>query len=194
MPGVFGAPAKVGIVEEENKILVNLLSYSDSGKLSSKVSTSLMSNVAEYLSDYRMMNDYITIKSAQVVDLALEIDILADPTFNQGEIVTNIVSQVDGFFAPNKKEMGQNCYIGQLSKLISTQQGVINLIDLRVINKVGGQYSDNQISQRYSNPDTKQVELIDGVIFAQPNQSFQVQFPEKDVSIRIKSNAHTSIS
>tara|TARA_R110000787_G_scaffold161479_12_gene274900 strand:+ start:1037 stop:2875 length:1839 start_codon:yes stop_codon:yes gene_type:complete len=194
MPGVFGAPAKVGIVEEENKILINLLSYSDSGKLSSKVSTSLMSNIAEYISDYRMMNDYITIKSAEVVDLALEVDILADPSFNQGEIVTNIVSQVDEFFSPNKKEMGQNCYVGQLSKLISTQQGVINLIDLRVVNKVGGQYSDNQVSQRYSNPDTRQVELIDGVIFAQPNQSFQVQFPEKDVSIRIKSNAHTSIS
>ena len=194
MPGVFGAPAKVGIVEEENKILVNLLSYSDSGKLSSKVSTTLMSNIAEYLSDYRMLNDYITVKSAQVVDLALEIDILADPTFNQGEIVTNIVNQVDEFFSPNKKEMGQNCYVGQLSKNISIQDGVINLIDLRVINKVGGEYSDNQVSQRYSNPDTRQVELIDGVIFAQPNQSFQIQFPEKDVSIRIKSNTQASIS
>jgi hypothetical protein len=101
---------------------------------------------------------------------------------------------VDEFFSPNKKEMGQNCYVGQLSKNISIQDGVINLIDLRVINKVGGEYSDNQVSQRYSNPDTRQVELIDGVIFAQPNQSFQIQFPEKDVSIRIKSNTQASIS
>ena len=194
MPGIFGAPAKCGILEEENKILVNLLSYDTSGTLTSKVSNTLMDNIAEYLSDYRMLNDYIFIKAAQVIDLAAEVDVLVTASFNQGELVANIINTVDEFFSPATKEMGQDVYVGELIRNISLQDGVINVIDTRLYNKVGDQYSSNEVSQRYSNPTTKQIELIDGTIFAQPNQSFQIKFPTKDIVVRVKSNTHTTIT
>lgn len=194
MPGIFGAPAKTGIIEEENKILVNLLSYANDGSLTSKVSTTLMNNIAEYLSDYRMLNDYIVTQPAQVIDLSVDIDIVVEPSFNQGELVTNIIDTVNDFFSPDNKEMGQDVYVGELSRNISLQDGVVNLIDLRIFNKVGGQYSSNEVSQRYLDDITKQIELIDGIIFAQPNQSFQVKFPTKDIAVRIKTTTKTTIS
>jgi len=194
MPGIFGAPAKTGIIEEENKILVNLLSYASDGSLTSKVSTTLMKNIAEYLSDYRMLNDYIVTQPAQVIDLSIDVDIVVEPSFNQGELVTNIIDTVNDFFSPDNKEMGQDVYIGELSRNISLQDGVVNLIDLRIFNKVGGQYSSNEVSQRYLDEATKQIELIDGIIFAQPDQSFQVKFPTKDIAVRIKTTTQTTIS
>ena len=61
MPSQFGAPAKVSILEENNKIKIKMLSYDDSGMLTETVSRTLKSNLANYLSNYRMINDYISI-------------------------------------------------------------------------------------------------------------------------------------
>jgi hypothetical protein len=49
MPSQFGAPAKVAITEENNKIKIQMLSYDESGKLTEIVSNTLMNNVANYL-------------------------------------------------------------------------------------------------------------------------------------------------
>ena len=194
MPSVFGAPAKCGIMEIENKVIVNLLSYNTDGSLTSRVSSTLMGNIASYLSDFRMLNDYIVVSPAQVIDLGVELDLLIDPSFNSGVIISNVINATESFFSPSNREMGTDIFMGELTKNISSQDGVINLIDLRLYNKVGGQYSSNEVSQRYSDPATKQIELIDGVVFAQPTQSFQIKFPTKDVTVRVKSTLQATIS
>jgi len=194
MPSIFGAPAKSGVMEVENKVMVKLLSYNTDGSLTSNVSTTLMNNISEYLSDYRMLNDYITIEPAEVIDLSLEIDLLIDPSFNSGVIITNVINTTNEFFAPRNREMGTDVFVGELIKDLGAQDGVKNLIDLRIYNKVGGEYSSNEVSQRYVDDVTKQIELIDGVIFAQPTQSFQVRYPTKDVLVRVKSTNQTTVS
>tara|TARA_R110001592_G_scaffold32474_3_gene113673 strand:- start:15889 stop:17727 length:1839 start_codon:yes stop_codon:yes gene_type:complete len=194
MPSVFGAPAKVGVMEIENKIFINLLSYSEDGSLTSKVSTTMMKNIAEYLSDYRMLNDYISVTSAEVIDLSVEMDLIVDPGYNQADIITNIIDKTTTFFSPDNKEMGKDVFTGELTKDIVNQPGVINLVDLRLINKVGGDYSENTVSQPYKNASTKEIALIDGTLFAQPNQIFQVKLPNKDIAIRIKTLSQPSIT
>ena len=119
MPSHFGAPAKVSVSEIENKIQINLLSYNPDGKLSSKVSSTLMQNVADYLSDYRMLNDYLVLGSAQVLDMGIDVSVIIDPTYNQAEIVTEIIKKVDDFFNTDGRELGSNIFTGTLSKDIS---------------------------------------------------------------------------
>ena len=194
MPSIYGAPAKVGVMEIENKILVNLLSYSEDGSLTSKVSTTMMRNIAEYLSDFRMLNDYISVTAAEVIDLSTEIDLVIDPGYNQAEIVTNVIDKVSSFFNADNREMGQDIFTGEMVKDITNQPGVINLVELRLYNKVGGEYSQNTVSQPYKAQATKEIALIDGTVFAQPNQSFQVKFSSKDIVIRVKSMAQPTIS
>jgi len=194
MPSIFGSPAKVGVMEVENKVFINLLSYSEDGSLSSKVSTTMMKNIAEYLSDYRMLNDYISVTSAEVIDLSVELDLIIDPGYNQSDIITNIIDKTTTFFSPDNKEMGKDVFTGELTKDIVNQPGVINLVDIRLINNVGGEYSENTVSQPYKNPITKEIALIDGTLFAQPNQIFQVKLPNKDIAVRIKSLAQPSIT
>ena len=45
MPAEFGAPAKVAITENNNKVLVQILSYDTSGKLTSIVSNTLLTRL-----------------------------------------------------------------------------------------------------------------------------------------------------
>ena len=106
----------------------------------------MMKNIAEYLSDYRMLNDYISVTSAEVIDLSVEMDLIIDPGYNQADIVTNIIDKTTTFFSPDNKEMGKDVFTGELTKDIVNQPGVINLVDLRMFNKVGGDYSENTVS------------------------------------------------
>jgi len=84
MPSQFGAPAKVAILEEDNKIKVKILSYDVQGKLTSIVSNTLLNNLANYLSNYRMINDYVAVETADVIDLAFEISVVLDASQTKG--------------------------------------------------------------------------------------------------------------
>jgi len=186
MPSQFGAPAKVSITENNNKIVVQMLSYDETGRLTEVISNTLKNNVANYLSNYRMINDYVSIQSANVIDLGFNIDVVLDNTQNQGTVISQIITIVSEYFNPENRQMGENVNISELRRLIQSENGVISLSDIQVFNKVGGQYSSSQTSQRYVDSATYQIGLIDDTIFAEPNQTYQIKYPNKDINIRVK--------
>jgi hypothetical protein len=186
MPSQFGAPAKVAITEQENKVRIQMLSYDTSGKLTPIVSNTLKQNVANYLSNYRMINDYILIESAQVIDLAFDVSVVLDSTQNQGTVIGNIVSSISAYMDPGIRQLGQNVYISEIKRIVQSLNGVITVSGIDVYNKVGGQYSSSETSQPYIVPATKQIGLIDDTIFAQPNQVYQIRYPNVDITVRTK--------
>lgn len=185
MPSQFGAPAKVTITEENNKIKIKLLSYDSDGKLTEISSNSLKQNIANYLSNYRMINDYISVESANVIDLSVTIDVVLDASQNQGSLVTKIIDIVTQYFSPANRQMGENVYVSDIRRQIQDLDGVISISDMLFFNKVGGQYSSSQTSQRYIDSETKQIELIADTIFAEPTQTYQIRFPNKDINVRV---------
>jgi hypothetical protein len=194
MPSQFGAPAKVAITEENNKIKIQMLSYDESGNLTEIVSNTLKNNIANYLSNYRMLNDYISVESANVIDLSLNIDVVLDSSQTQGALVAQIVNLVSTYFSPNNRQMGENVYISEIRRQIQSQNGVISVSDIQVFNKVGGQYSSSQTSQGYLDDETKQIGLIDDTIFAEPSQTYQVRYPGKDINVRVKNLSTVNFS
>jgi hypothetical protein len=194
MPSQFGAPAKVSITEENNKLKIKMLSYDDSGRLTEIISNTLKSNVANYLSNYRMINDYVSIETANVIDLGFNIDVVLDNTQNQGAFVTQVIDIVSTYMEPGNREMGQNVNISEIRRLIQSQNGILTVSDIQVFNKVGGQYSSSQTSQRYLDATTKQIELIDDTIFAEPSQTYQIRFPNKDINVRVKNLKTTNFT
>ena len=194
MPSQFGAPAKVGITEENNKIKIKILSFDSAGSLTEITSNTLKSNLANYLSNYRMINDYISIESANVIDLGIDIDVVLDNTQNQGQVITLIVDQINNFFSPLVREMGQNVNVSEMRRLIQSVNGVISISDIRIYNKVGGLYSSSQTSQRYIDTTTRQIELILDTIFAEPTQIYQVRFPNSDINVRVNNLSTVNFS
>jgi hypothetical protein len=186
MPSQFGAPAKVAVTEQENKIKIQILSYDSSGGLSNVISNTLKTNIANYLSNYRMINDYISVESAQVVDLSMDISVVLDSSQNQGVVISQMVDIVTKYFSPSVREMGENVYISEIRRQVQTLNGVISVAAIDVINEVGGQYSSSQTSQRYLDSTTRQIELIDDTIFAEPTQIYQVRYPGRDIRVRVK--------
>ncbi len=186
MPSQFGAPAKVAITEKDNKINIEILSYDSSGKLTSIVSNTLKQNIANYLSNYRMMNDYISVLSAEVIDLSIDISVVLTATQNSGQVISNIINKVSDYFNPLSRNLGENVYLSELQSIIQNQNGVITVTSIDVFNKVGEQYSSAQTSMKYSNEETKKIQPVDDTIFAQPSQVYQIRYPSKDIRVSVK--------
>jgi len=194
MPSQFGSPSKVSIVEENNKIKIKLLSYDSQGKLSSTVPNVLKTNVSNYLSNYRMINDYISVESGNPIDLAFEIEIVLDSSQSQSAIIAKVVDLTNNFMSPLNRSMGQNVNLSELKRQIQGENGVLSISEIRVFNKVGGQYSSSETSQPYSNINTKQIQLIADTIFAQPSQIYQVRFPTSDIKVSVNNLSTVTFS
>ncbi len=194
MPSKFGAPAKVAIVEEDNKIKIQILSYDTTGKLTQTVSNTLKNNLATYLSNYRMMNDYVQIDVAEVLDLAVDLSVVLDGAQNQGVVVSSIIDLISTYMNPLTRQLGQNVFASDINRLVQAQNGVISVSDISFYGKVGGEYSSSETSQPYEDDATKKIGLVDQTIFATPSQIYQVRYPNKDITVRVKNLTQVSFS
>lgn len=192
MPSTYGAPAKVNVMEEDNKVRIKLLSYDDKGKLTSIVSETLKNNIINYLSEFRMINDYIDIESGEVIDLGVEIDLVIDKNTNPTDVVSSVINETTSSFAIEKRKMGDPLFIGDLSKQLGNVSGVINVVDIRVYGLTGGEYSLNEVAQDYLDPVTKEISQSDMTIYMKSNQIYQIRFPNKDIKVRVKTLGTTT--
>ena len=186
MPGQFGVPAKVGILENNNKINVVLLTQDDNGKMTQNVPTVLKDNVATYLSNYRMMNDYISVTTGKVIDLAFEIYISIAKNTNQNSIISDVITKVNDYMLPQAREFGQNVLISEIKSIVQNIEGVVNISDVKVFGRVGGKYSSSQTAQKYEDSTTKQIKLIDDIIYAEPTEFYQIRYSNTDIGVRVK--------
>ena len=192
MPATFGAPAKVSVMEEDNKVRIKLLSYDETGNLIDTVSNTLKNNVLNYLSKYRMLNDYLDIQSGEVIDLGLEVDLVVNKNENTADIIKSVVQQTSSFFSIDKKKMGDPLLVGDLKTQIGNVVGVVNVIDIRVFNKIGGEYSSAQVAQSFIDETTKEISQVESTIYMKSNQIYQVRFPNTDIKVRIKTLTSTT--
>ena len=185
MPSQYGAPAKVAITEENNKIRIKMLSYDTNGSLSNVVSNTLKQNIANYLSNFRMINDYISVEAAETIDLAVTVDVVLDNSQNQGAIISKTIEIISNFFNPLVIQLGQNVNISELRRLIQAENGIVSISNVSFFNQVGGQYSSSQTSMPYSDPVTRQIQPTADTLFATPTQIYQIRFPSKDINVRV---------
>lgn len=187
IPGKFGAPFRNGIFEEQNKIKIYVLSLDSNGYLTNQSTTTLKENMSNYLADYRMLNDYVQIADGRIVNLSLEIDLFIDKKVVQSQVMSQVITEVKKYFDINKFDMSENIYLSPLIESINNIGGVLNLIDVRIYNKVaGGKYSLNEISQPYIDETTRQIDIADMTLFGEPTTMFEIKYPNKDILVRAR--------
>jgi len=188
MPGKFGVPFRYNVIEEQNKIKIYTITLDANSKLSSTSTTTLQENISTYLSDYRMLNDYIEVTNGKVYNIGFEIDLFIDKGYQQAQVMAQVITLVTEYFDINRWGMGENIYMGQLLEKISGVKGVMNVIDLRVYNKLGqSRYSSRKIPQPFIDEDTKQIDLLgDFVLYGDAAGMFEIKYPERDILVRVR--------
>lgn len=197
MPPKYGTPFRVGAAEDNNKMMLYLLGIDYRGKLDAALPALLTENIQNYLTEYRMINDFVEIKPGRVINLSVEVDVHVDKTYNVSDVVSMIIGKVRDYFDVNKRNMGDDIYIGDLKKEVSKLDGVANLIDIRVYNETGPGYSSTQTSQElYASGDCNRaqeeivkgrdridLEASDGIIYSDGDCMLEVKWPEKDIRV-----------
>ena len=189
MPGRYGSPFRANAFKTNNKVVISMLNIGSDGKLSNTSNSLLKSNIAEYLTQYRMINDYVEIKDGKIFNLAFDIDVYVENIANN-QIANNIISIVRNYFDINNYEMNQDIFLGKLQRQILEANGVINVIKITVYNKVGGLYSNNVISQAISNTSTGEITIINNTIHSTEDSMFEIKFPNKDIKVLLRKSTN----
>lgn len=204
LPAKYGTPFRCGVIEENNKVVIYTLGLDAEGHLDSKLSEYVANNIKEYLSMYKMINDFVEIRSGKIINVSFEIDIFVDKAYEKSEVVKRVIELVTEYMDVRNHLMGEEYFLGDLEKEISKLDGVKNLIELRVYNKVGTEngYSDDETTQElidindccydeYSESDTnfdRRIDLkaSDKILFTDANSLIEVKYPNRDIRINVK--------
>ena len=119
MPGKYGLAFRWSVEEKSNKVMINTIGLDSQGKLSNESSTTLQENIATWLADYRMINDYVEINDGKIINIGVNVDLLIDKTFNQSEVVNNVIQNITSYFDVKNFSMGQDIYISYLVENIN---------------------------------------------------------------------------
>ena len=96
----------------------------------------------------------------------------------------------------NKRYIGEDIFVGDIQKEVSKVDGVLNLIDLRVYNEYGKNYSmvmtPQQIKQfdgygdKEEGRDEIDLSASDYILITESDSIFELKFPETDIKVRVK--------
>ena len=204
IPPRYGCPFRYGVVEENNKIMIYTLGLDSNGNLTDILPSVLRENMQNYLSEYRMINDYIEIKSGRIINLQFEVDLFVDKNYNTSDVLTNVINAIKSYMDINKLQMGDDIFVGDIEKEISKVDGVLNLIELRVYNIFGVGYSSTRTMQQIktseecmtneevmdlgNTQDRNCINLLasDKMLYTENDTMFEIKYPEKDIICRVK--------
>lgn len=196
MPPKYGCPFRVSATEENNKIMLYLIGLDNNGYFTPTMPEQMIKNIINYLSMYRSLNDFVEIKSGRIINISFEVDVFVDKNYNPGDVVKNIINTIKDYMDIKKRYIGEDIFVGDIQKEVSKVDGVLNLIDLRVYNEYGKNYSTvmtpQQIKQfdgygdKEEGRDEIDLSASDYVLITESDSIFELKFPETDIKVRVK--------
>jgi hypothetical protein len=192
MPSEFGVPFRNAVFKENNKVVVSILGIDSAGKLDNTSTSVLEENIAQYLSQFRSVNDYVEVRNGKIINIGFAFDLFIEDNVPSNQIVLACQKVVSDFFNINNNKMNNDVFIGSILKQLNAVVGVIDVINYKVYNKVGGQYSLNEIEQPYVNNDTREIELIDNAIYSPMDGMFEIKYPNSDIVFNLKKRTQLS--
>lgn len=203
IPAKFGCPFRHNAIEENNKVVIYTLGLDYEGHLTNFLSETVADNIKNYLSQYRMINDFVEIKSGKIINLAFRLTVYLDKSYDKSEVTKRIIDLVYDYMDIRKHLMGDDIFVGDLEKEISKLDGVINLVKMRIFNKVGEGYSTDRSTQQLvniSDCDFEELDTYDGqtnqneinleksdyMLFSEADSMFEIKYKNRDIEVIVK--------
>jgi hypothetical protein len=164
IPGKYGSPFRANAFREDNKVVIPILSLNSNGKLSNTSNTVLKDNITEYLTEFRMVNDYVEVRNGRIFNLAFDIDVFVEER-TDSEAANSIITTVRDYFDVRSTQMNTDIFLTPLIEQINNVTGVVNVLDITIYNKVGGNYSVNPIPQEIVDDETGEIRVQNQTIY-----------------------------
>lgn len=182
MPGKFGSVKRVTITRDFDAFKRNLnlyvVSQDNSGKLTLPNST-LKNNLKNWLSQYKMINDTVDILSAKIVNFGIEYEITLDLGSNKYTVINQASTALADKFSMTY-DIGEPIQISDVYKTLNKVEGVMDVIDVKIVEKTGANYSGDSYDF-VANLSTDNRRIL-----AHENVVFELKFPSSDIKGSIK--------
>ena len=190
MPPRYGCPFRLNVMEENNKILISMLGINSDGTLSNTISSTLKDNIITYLSNYKMLSDYIELRSGKIYNLSFEISLYIDKNYDTNSVATDVINEVTEYMDINKHDMGEDIFLGDMQKEITNIDGVISIIDFAIYNETSGVYSSNKVTLPTIDDGDGRMKIdldsLDGMLPSDFDSMYEIKQPKSDIKLKIK--------
>lgn len=204
MPSKYGCPFRCNVCEENNKIVMPILGLDPTGKLDNIMPVILVDNITKYLSNYKTLTDYIEIKSGRIYNIGFQVDVFINKNYVIPDVISSIIQTIMNKMDINKRDMGEDIFLGDIERDINTLNGVISLISLKAYSLSGGDYSSAPVPLPYktygnicaptcndfiiNNATVNEIDLsaTDHVLYTDYDAMYEVKNPSTDIQVRVK--------
>lgn len=204
LPPRYGTPFRVGVLEENNKIRINVLGLDPDRHLSPVLPDALVNNIQEYLKEYKMITDFVEIRSANVINLSVDVDIYVDRNYNKSNVIKEVIDTIYNYMDINKHQIGEDIYVSDIVKEVMKVDGVINLIEIRIYNEYNGRYSltisslprytefnCNDGEEDKGNEDELNrfridIDALDGILYSDSESMYEIKYKDTDIRVRAR--------
>ena len=182
MPSSFGSVKRVSVSKDKNELTRNLNMYviaENSSKKLEKCSTALKENLKTWVNNYRMISDSIDIFDAQILNLALELEISLKNNTDPATAQVNIRNKLFDDLSLRVPEIGQNFSIGQVEESLNAIESILRVSKVKIVLKEGeNKYSDTRIDIKSN------MSLDSEALIIPSNMIWEVKFKE-DIKINV---------
>jgi len=185
MPGIYGDVAKIYVEPEKIENLnpharpavldMYVLGY-DSNKHLTTTSQTFKTNLSTYLSQYRMVNDTISIKNGFVVNIAVDFSIVLRPNYSGNQVLNKCITALKDYFQIDKWQINQPIFLTDIQVLLDKIEGVQTVKSVEISNKSGEAAGYSKYFY-----DTKGATQNNTVFPSQDPSIFEVKYPNSDI-------------
>ena len=182
MPNKFGKIKRITLKKDKDSFKRNLnlfvVAENSAGNLSTATST-LKSNLKTWVSRYKMINDTVDILDAHIVNLGIEFVAVGEEEENKFDLLQRVINRIKKHLEV-LPDIGENFNISDIYSVINKTRGVIDATSVKVVNKVGGVYSD--VNHRVE----ANLEPSGRYLYVPENFIWEVKYPNSDILGTIK--------
>ncbi len=192
MPAKFGSVSKAYILQDNqidtsdpnnripNPLALNLyvLSY-DENKNFVKPNSAIQENLKTYLGQFRLMTDAVNIKSAFIINIGIEFEIIVRPEYNANEVILRCIDFFKKRFDNDKMQINEPLLTSNLFSELDAVEGVQSVNEIEFVNKFDTNegYSGNVYDLATATRNKIIYPSLDPCIF-------EIKYPNKDIKGR----------
>tara|TARA_R100000008_G_C3586985_1_gene173254 strand:+ start:3228 stop:5021 length:1794 start_codon:yes stop_codon:yes gene_type:complete len=144
LPPQFGKIKRCAIFQDPDSYRRNLnvyvLSENTDGTLVQTPETT-KENLKAWIGRYKMINDTVDILDGRIVNIGINFEIIAEETIGKFEVLQNCYNTLRSLVSNRVLNMGESFSISRIYKILNAVSGVVDVVDVSLVNKTGGAYS-----------------------------------------------------
>lgn len=184
LPNEFGRVYRVGIRPNPINSLASqifIVSRDKAGHLKMSSDT-LKKNLRRYLNEFRAVSDAYDILDSRIINIGIDIDVVANPNSNKGQVAQSIISRLTSLLSLDNMQIDQPIATSDIVNSIINSEGVISLIDYKVTN-ISGNVEERKYSDVSFNVEANTIQRM---VVGQPGSIFELKYPDRDIVVTVR--------